>query len=137
MVLSNAERQRRFRQRFKARANGIDLGQMALEAVDAGFAAVWAIYTRPSADGSQWGDIDGMSNVSDLMRVYRGQTAEGLAMFEDWLVPEEETHISGEERTAIERAVAVYQAALLKHVPAAEKVKPDRKVGKARDAGRR
>ena len=125
--MTNAERQARYLERLKSRADGADLGKLAQGAVDAGFAAVWAIYSRPPADGSPWGDIDGMSDVSDLKRAYQGQTSEALAMFEDWLGEDEVEHISAEERTTIERAAAVYRAALLKHVPASENVKRARK----------
>ena len=39
MVLTNAQRQTRYRQRLKARATGADVGQQAQAAVDEGFVA--------------------------------------------------------------------------------------------------
>ena len=116
MAMTNAERQARYLQKLKARADGAGLEKMAQEAVDAGFAAMWAIFSRPNADGGRWGDIDGMSDVADLKRSYRGQAVEALAALEDWLRPEEETLILDGERDAIKRAAAIYRVALLRHV---------------------
>ena len=115
--MTNAERQARYLQKLKSRADGAGLEKMAQEAVDAGFAAMWAIFSRPTADGSIWGDIGGMSDVADLKRSYHGQAVEALAALEDWLRPDEETPILDGERDAIMRAAAIYRAALLRHVP--------------------
>ncbi len=128
MVLSNAERQERYRQRLKARATGADLGEQARAAVDAAFAAVWAIFSRPAPDGGEWGDLEGFADLAGWQASFHNfGTAEILAMFEGWLSEDEETEITDAEREAIERGAAIYRAALLKHIPEPEPVKRSRR----------
>ena len=59
MALSNAERQRRYRQRLKARASGAAVVGQAQQAVERAVQALWAYHERPSPTGVTWGEIDG------------------------------------------------------------------------------
>lgn len=64
MALSNAERQRRYRQKLKARASGDALGDRVRDAVDRAVAALWAFHERPSPGGIKWSDIDGCTTLA-------------------------------------------------------------------------
>lgn len=59
MPLSNAERQRRYRQRLKARASGALVVEQAQLAVERAIHALWAYHERPSPSGIAWSEIDG------------------------------------------------------------------------------
>lgn len=59
MPLSNAERQRRYRQRLKARASGAAIVHQARAAVERAIRALWAYHQRPSPTGVAWAEIDG------------------------------------------------------------------------------
>ena len=63
MALSNAERQRRYRQKLKARASGDALGDRVRDAVDRAVAALWAFHERPAPGGVKWSDIDGCTTL--------------------------------------------------------------------------
>lgn len=69
MALSNAERQRRYRQRLKARASGAALGEQARLAVDRAIDALWAFHQRPGPSGVRWADIDGCHTL----QLYRAE----------------------------------------------------------------
>lgn len=64
MALTNAERQRRYRQRLKARASGEAAGELARHAVGRAIAALWAFHERPTATGMRWSDIDGCRTLA-------------------------------------------------------------------------
>ena len=49
--MSNAERQRRYRQRLKARASGAAIVAQAQLAVERAVQALWAYHERPSPTG--------------------------------------------------------------------------------------
>lgn len=66
MVLSNAERQKRYRQRLKESASPDALGNRAREAVDHAIAALWAIITRPDAEGRRDGAADDLESMADF-----------------------------------------------------------------------
>lgn len=57
--MSNAERQRRYRQRLKARASGEAVAEQARHAVERAIAALWAFHERPAPGGLSWAEIDG------------------------------------------------------------------------------
>ena len=59
MALTNAERQRRYRQKLKARASGDAAGDLAHAAVSRAIAALWTFHERPTPTGLRWADIDG------------------------------------------------------------------------------
>jgi hypothetical protein len=65
MAMSNAERQRRYRQKLKARASGDALGDRARDAAERAVAALWAFHERPAPSGLRWGDIDGCTSLED------------------------------------------------------------------------
>jgi hypothetical protein len=69
MAMSNAQRQRRYRQKLKARASGDALGDRAREAVERAVAALWAFHERPAPSGMRWADIDGCTSLE----VYRSE----------------------------------------------------------------
>lgn len=57
--MSNADRQRRYRQRLKARASGEAVAEQARRAVERAIAALWAFHERPAPGGLSWTEIDG------------------------------------------------------------------------------
>ena len=59
MPLSNAERQRRYRQRLKAKAAGANVVEQARIAVERAIHALWDYHERPGPGGVQWSNIDG------------------------------------------------------------------------------
>lgn len=69
MAMSNAERQRRYRKKLKARAAGDALGDRARDAADRAVAALWAFHERPAPSGLRWSDIDGCTSLE----FYRGE----------------------------------------------------------------
>jgi hypothetical protein len=127
VVLSNAERQRRFRQRRNAAAKGERLGEMAREAMDAAISAVWAIINRPSADGQKWAVKDRFADLEEW-RVYWAKTARSGGL------KELRKAFSGygedaneEERGALERAIEVLDAAMFSNVHVPEEPKRSRR----------
>ena len=65
MPLSNAERQRRYRQRLKARASGDAVVDMARIAVERAVLALWAYHERPTPAGIAWSEIDGCRTLDE------------------------------------------------------------------------
>ena len=65
MPLSNAERQRRYRQRLKARATGGAVVEQAQIAVERAVLALWAYHERPSPTGIAWREIDGCRTLDE------------------------------------------------------------------------
>lgn len=65
MPLSNAERQRRYRQRLKARAAGGAVVEQAQIAVERAVLALWAYHERPSSTGIAWREIDGCRTLDE------------------------------------------------------------------------
>lgn len=64
MALSNAERQRRYRQKLKARASPDGLGELARAAVERAVQALWAFHQRPGPGGIDWAQIDGCTTLA-------------------------------------------------------------------------
>ena len=67
--MSNAERQRRYREKLKARASGDALADRVCDAVEHALAALWAFHERPAPGGMRWSDIDGCTNLT----IYRAE----------------------------------------------------------------
>ena len=67
--MSNAERQRRYRQKLKSRASGDALGDRVRDAAERAVLALWAFHERPAPSGLRWSDIDGCTTLE----VYRGE----------------------------------------------------------------
>ena len=65
MPLTNAERQRRYRQRLKARASGDAIVDQARSAVENAVLALWAYHERPSPSGIAWSAIDGCRTLGE------------------------------------------------------------------------
>lgn len=65
MPLSNADRQRRYRQRLKARAAGGAVVEQARGAVERAVQALWAYHERPSPSGVAWREIDGCRTLDE------------------------------------------------------------------------
>lgn len=65
MPLTNAERQRRYRQRLKARASGGAVVEQARLAVERAIHALWAYHERPSPSGIAWSEIDGCRTLDE------------------------------------------------------------------------
>lgn len=64
MAMSNAERQRRYRNKLKARASGEALGEQARDAVERAIAALWSFHERPMASGLRWAEVDGCHTLA-------------------------------------------------------------------------
>lgn len=66
MVLSNAERQKRYRQRLRRSASLDGLGSRARDAADQAIAALWAVIKRPDSDGRIDATGDGLETIADF-----------------------------------------------------------------------
>jgi hypothetical protein len=64
MALSNAERQRRYRQKLKTRASLDAVGEQARAAVERAVQALWAFHQRPGPGGIDWAAIDGCMSLA-------------------------------------------------------------------------
>lgn len=108
MALSNAERQRRYRQRLKARAAGEALGEQARLAVDRAISALWQFRQRPGPGGIDWAAIDGCATID----AYRAELASApgnlvdtaRAFLPDW------DGVTAEERAALSAVIEAADA---------------------------
>lgn len=64
MALSNAERQRRYRNKLKARASPDAAADHARIAVERAVQALWAFHQRPGPGGIDWTAIDGCTTLA-------------------------------------------------------------------------
>lgn len=100
MALTNAERQRRYRQRLKARASGDALGEQARAAVDRAVEALWSFRQRPGPGGIEWAMVDGCDTIesyrAELAATPGGLLATARAFLPDWdgVLPEERAALS-------------------------------------------
>lgn len=111
MVLSNAERQARYRKRLREKASPEGLPVLAQEAADRALDALWSYHNRPTADGRKYGDFDGVES-RDSLPSYIANT-DGLISWCRVMVThaEEDDHLLPDERAAFE-AVALAGDAL-------------------------
>lgn len=65
MAMTNAERQRRYRQKLKARASGDAVADQVRGAIDRAIDALWAYHERPAPSGLRWSDIDGCTTLAE------------------------------------------------------------------------
>ena len=65
MALSNAERQRRYRQKLKARTSVNAAGEQARAAIERAVQALWAFHQRPGPGGIDWTAIDGCTTLAE------------------------------------------------------------------------
>lgn len=65
MALTNAERQRRYRQNLKKRASPDGVGDLARVAVERAVQALWAFHQRPGPGGIDWATIDGCTSLAE------------------------------------------------------------------------
>lgn len=68
MPLSNAERQRRYREKLKARAAGaagVSVVEQTRIAVERAIQALWTYHERPGPSGMDWGQIDGCRTIGE------------------------------------------------------------------------
>lgn len=63
MPLTNAERQRRYRQRLKAKASGANVVEQVQFAVERAIHALWDYHERPGPGGVLWSNIDGCHSL--------------------------------------------------------------------------
>jgi hypothetical protein len=64
MAFTNAERQRRYRQKLKLRASPDGVGEQARLAVERAVQALWAFHQRPGPGGTDWAAIDGCTTLA-------------------------------------------------------------------------
>lgn len=105
MVLSNAERQARFRARLKARANGDALPDQARDAVVAALTAIWNHEARQG--------IPDMS-LDEHLAYYRSDVPETLRCCEAY---EAGDFADAADWQAVERARDLLHAVSLHHLP--------------------
>ena len=65
MALSNAERQRRYRQKLKAHTSVNAAGEQARAAIERAVQALWAFHQRPGPGGIDWTAIDGCTTLAE------------------------------------------------------------------------
>lgn len=65
MALTNAERQRRYRQKLKLRASPDGVGEQARVAAERAVQALWAFHQRPGPGGINWAAIDGCTTLGE------------------------------------------------------------------------
>lgn len=118
MVLSNAERQKRYRQRLKAAARGGDLPERVRTAVDQALDAVWTIAKR-EGDGS-FDEFPSLGALKADMASGRDPAGEALKILAAWAGSE---NGKPDELAAIERAIGIVEAVLLRHDRAPKKAK--------------
>lgn len=112
MALTNAQRQRRYRQRLKARASGDALGEQARLAVDRAVEALWGFRQRPGPGGIDWAAIDGCATIE----AYRAELASApgnlistaRAFLPDW------EGVSDEERAVLSALIEAADALALR-----------------------
>lgn len=105
MALSNAERQRRYRQRLKAKASGAAVVDQVEFAVERAINALWAYHQRPSPTGLAWSEIDGCNTLDE----YRSELERSPAN----LVQTCRAFLPGFEGLTIDEARAVADIVLL------------------------
>lgn len=110
MVLSNAERQARYRKNIKARAN--DPGASARAAADAAVAALWAFLARAEAAGQSWAEKEGCDTLAQFRALLA--SADPVAFFRSWS-DQQEDGMTADEFAAICAAVEIDDALKLKH----------------------
>lgn len=113
MVLSNAERQARYRQNLKKRAD--DPGVAARVAADAAVAALWSFLVRAESAGQKWDEKDGL----DTVEAFRASLGGGhlVTMMRAWSDTQEDG-MTDAEFAAIRAVVEIDDAMQLKHGPA-------------------
>lgn len=108
MAMSNAERQRRYRQKLKARASGDALGERVADAVDRAIAALWAYHERPAPGGMRWADIDGCTSIA-LYRAELQRAPDNLVQTCRAFLPDFEG-LTEDETRAIATVIAIANA---------------------------
>jgi hypothetical protein len=116
MALSNAERQRRYRQKLKARASGDALGDRARDAAERAVQALWAFHERPAPSGLRWSDIDGCTTF-ELYRSELQRSAHNLVQACRAFLPDFDG-LTDDEARAIGTVIAIADA--LRLAPQAE-----------------
>lgn len=108
MALSNADRQRRYRQRLKARASGEALGEQARAAVERAIKALWQFRQRPGPGGIDWAAIDGCTTIeayrAELASAPGNLVATARAFLPDW------DGVSPDERAALSALIEAADA---------------------------
>lgn len=129
MVLSNAERQRRFRQRRNAAAKGAHLGKMAREAMDAATVVIWRLMEKDA--GEDMGCLYGFSTLEEFRvslvdpDLIRSNGSPGQQVRE--YIREYREYVEGDDAEVFDRAAALIDAVELTHIPAPEKPKRSRR----------
>jgi len=121
MALSNAERQRRYRQKLKSRASLDAVGEQARAAVERAVQALWAFHQRPGPGGVDWAAIDGCTTLaqyrSELERSPGNLVQAARAFLPDF------DGLSHEEARAVAVVIALSDA--LRLAPQRDLVLPD------------
>jgi hypothetical protein len=108
MALTNAERQRRYRQKLKARASGDALGDRARDAAERAVHALWAWHERPPPDGVPRADIDGCTTI-DLYRAEMQRARDNLLEACRAFLPDFEG-LTSEEARALRTVIDIGEA---------------------------
>ena len=110
MVLSNAERQARYRKNLRKRAN--DAGASARAAADAALAALWAFLVRAEAGGQPWADKADCETLEQFRALHSGKGF--VALLRGWSDVQEEG-MTDDEFAAICAIGEIEDALNLKH----------------------
>ena len=108
MVLSNAERQKRHRERLKAQALPQQLPDRARDAANAAVSAMWAFFNRPSPNGTVWGDIDDIESSEALAAAYVNDC--GLAEACRRFIQDPDESLTADELAAVRLVVEIHDA---------------------------
>lgn len=114
MVLSNAERQKRYRERLKAAARGADLVKQAREAIEAAVAACWELGRRENTEMQDYASpAEIIAEAQDpKFQKHNGPTVAYLeTLFRSYIEGDGPTD---EERETIARARALIDAVSLR-----------------------
>jgi hypothetical protein len=122
MAMSNAERQRRYRQKLKARASGDALGDRVRDAVERAVVALWAFHERPAPGGVRWSDIDGCTSP-EVYRAELQRSPGNLLQACRAFVPDFEG-LTDDEIRAISTIIEVADALRMAHATTAHDVMP-------------
>lgn len=113
MVLSNAERQRRYRQRLKAKVRGDDLPERVAAVINEALAATWAIAHREG-----WADFEEFTSLDDYVGLittskYQKHNGHIVEHLREMFIPIKDEG-TDEERASIDRALEVLDAVTLR-----------------------
>jgi hypothetical protein len=113
MVLSNAERQKRHRQRLRERASLASLGERAREAANRAVETLWGLHQRMEAAGTPYGGLEDYSDLDEFRRTFDDKQNR----LPDWCrsYSQDSDDLTEDELAALTVMVEVADALAMKH----------------------